>query len=329
LGRDSAIVFGVVKDADTDSLLAGAAVTADWLGFGPGDSSRMRILELTATAMTDGTGSYRICGVRLSSAAHVQVRAGAGVSGVIELSPGPRGILRQDFSVSRTAGAVMDSGNGRAAIEGRVVGPGRRAVAEAQVDVGHVRVARSKSDGSFVLSGLPAGTQELHVRAIGYAEARQVVNLRSGDTAHVSIELQARLDLDTLQVLAQTRATRQMADFEQRRKTGLAYTMTDDEVKRHPSIRTLFQAIPSATVTGRSEREFSVLLPAFGSLRRGNCVANVYVDGVRSDFEEVGSLSIDDVAAVEVYIRAAEVPPQFVNVSNSCGVILLWLKRMR
>lgn len=328
-GRDSAIVFGTVRDADTDSLLAGASVTARWMGFAPGDSQRVRIAELTATSESDSTGSYRICGVRLGSAAHLQARAGIGVSGEIGVPAEERPIIRSDFRVGRGAMPVTDSTAGPATLRGLVKTSDGRPIAGAQVDIGKARSTVTGRDGQFIISGLPVGTQWLRVLAVGYVAVERAVDLLRSDTANVVIDLRPVVLLDTLAVRGQTRATRERAAFEERRKTGLGYALTEEEIKRHPSVRTLFQAIPSVTVTGHSEREFTVLLPISGSLGRGSCVAHAYLDGIRSDFEEIGSLSLDDIQAIEVYPRVAEVPAEYINVANSCGVVLVWTKRMR
>src|SRR5690349_11860659 len=44
------------------------------------------------------------------------------------------------------------------------------------------RGALTQTDGRFVLSGVPAGSDSVRARLIGYAPASQVVSLAGGDT---------------------------------------------------------------------------------------------------------------------------------------------------
>jgi len=165
----------------------------------------------------------------------------------------------------------------------------------------------------------------LRVLAVGYAAVQRAVELKRDDTTTVVVALHPIVLLDTLAVHGQTRATRELAEFQFRRDLGLGHTLDEAEIKRHPTVRSLFLAMPSVTVTGRSDRQFGVAFP----LRQGMCGANLFVDGIRSDFEELASYEVSEISAVEVYPKQIDAPVRFQSIANECGIVLVWTNRMR
>jgi hypothetical protein len=255
----------------------------------------------------------------------VQAQAGTGVSGLIGVPADQRPIVRRDFTVGRAAAPIADTANGPAAIRGLVRTSEGRPVSGARVDVGLVRSVATGTDGRFAIFGLPVGTQWLRVLAIGYGFVQRAVDLKNGDTTAVAIDVRPVVLLDTIAVRGQTRATRELAEFQYRRDLGLGHTLNEDEIKHHPSVRSLFLAIPAVTVIGRSERVWGV---SFSTLQ-GMCAANLFVDGVPSDFEELGSYQVSEITGVEVYPKQIDAPPRFQSIGNKCGVVLVWTRRMR
>ena len=66
----------------------------------------------------------------------------------------------------------------------------------------------------------------------------------------------------------------------------------------------------------------------------GRCLARTFIDGVR--VEQSSSASIDDllspelIAAVEMYPRGFQAPPQYTDALDPrCGVVLFWTKEPR
>jgi len=66
----------------------------------------------------------------------------------------------------------------------------------------------------------------------------------------------------------------------------------------------------------------------FGNrLKIRGCRPTVWVNGVRADLAEVDDVGlIDDIAALEVYNSTAGLPPQYVDITNHCGAVLIWSK---
>jgi hypothetical protein len=60
----------------------------------------------------------------------------------------------------------------------------------------------------------------------------------------------------------------------------------------------------------------------------GQCAPLVMIDGAGAEFGHLIDLQPREVAAVEVYARAAHIPARFtpVGVRPQCGMILVWTK---
>src|SRR5713101_8508108 len=77
-------------------------------------------------------------------------------------------------------------------IRGRVSDGGtQQALAGATVTVGS-RGALTQADGRYVITGVPAGTDTLRARMLGYAPGAQPVTVTGGDTVVVDIALTAQ-----------------------------------------------------------------------------------------------------------------------------------------
>ena len=118
-------------------------------------------------------------------------------------------------------------------------------------------------------------------------------------------------------------------DFEQRKREGFGTFKDSTEIVRHTSIRSIFQGIPSLVITGIDERSFGLFTPGQSMSTNnpaGGCPANVYIDGKPSDLGVLISLSKEQIAAIEVYIRQEFAPAQYLVLTNNCGVVLVWTK---
>ena len=67
-------------------------------------------------------------------------------------------------------------------------------------------------------------------------------------------------------------------------------------------------------------------------LEGGECVARLFVDGHEQDYDYIQSMSPDELAAVEVYVRAGVAPLFTTGHSlfgrlDYCGSIVFWTKR--
>jgi hypothetical protein len=67
-------------------------------------------------------------------------------------------------------------------------------------------------------------------------------------------------------------------------------------------------------------------------LGRGRCQLRIYVDGVRMHADIEGSVDIDQippawVELAEVYPGIASVPPEYAEIRQDCGVVLIWSRQ--
>jgi hypothetical protein len=152
------------------------------------------------------------------------------------------------------------------------------------------------------------------------------VDLRSGDT--VSVSFTVRNTPVTLAPLSVTgERSEVLAGIEERRRIGLGYVRTEAELAGVSSMRTVFATAPSVRLgRARSVVDFVVLLPRPGGGGRAYCVAPLFIDGHRADYDQLAVYQPSDLKAVEIYVRPSNAPLQFQAVSSGCGVVLVWTK---
>lgn len=316
---DTAIAFGTVSDAATGTRFAGAAVRATWRALrvvGPGDVS---VRPLGAMVLSDSLGNYYACGLTADVTVRLRAFAGGDSSGAVEIVPGGRPVMRRDFTIGR--GAV-----GQAALRGIVLRPDGTPIADAQVIVEEGRQRFAGADGTFLLEGLPAGTRWLHVRAVGYLPAGQAVDLRDADTAQVRVTLApAPVVLDTVRVQV-TPLTREMQGFEERRRSGFGFILTEEQLKQRANMRSVFLGVPQLRIYGPAVGQFSL---AFQTAAGGTCTPTIFLDGRQTALVELYDLSPTQLIGMEAYGRPATIPPRFQTAMNACGVVAVWTKTLR
>ena len=77
-----------------------------------------------------------------------------------------------------------------------------------------------------VLSGPPAGTQEIEVRQFGFGVARGPVDLRNEQRTRLDVHLEQVTSLDAMNVVATQTST--YPEFEQRRKEAMGGRFLDE-----------------------------------------------------------------------------------------------------
>ena len=145
---------------------------------------------------------------------------------------------------------------------------------------------------------------------------------------------------------------RELREFEERRRVGFGYSLRGEEIKKASNLRSVMQQLPSLIVGPRVVRtpivvRGDIVLPASGDVHDAEapgtfnvymrrdaigsayCLANLYVDGIKSYWEQLGGYKPEDIAGVEVYPRQSLVPIRFQDISSGCGVVLVWTKSLR
>jgi hypothetical protein len=183
--------------------------------------------------------------------------------------------------------------------------------------------ARTDSLGRFRLRELPAGTQSIDIRAIGFAPAMIDIDLPTNGE---------RTDTVTLTRHAQTLAAVNVVGagtiydatgFEQRRATyPFGRYITADEIKRRGNFDT--HALLPTTGPGR-------VRPSFGALSAG-CYPAVFIDGNLVDRGTAGAAdAMDmirprDIRGIEIYGAADGAPFQFRDPRGRCGSVVIWTR---
>ncbi|HKP14820.1 MAG TPA: carboxypeptidase-like regulatory domain-containing protein, partial [Gemmatimonadaceae bacterium] len=353
LGREKAVIAGRVIDAETRAPLAGTHVVAAWTELAVDGKTKQVVSQgKQAVVETGQAGEYRLCGIPATTSIELQLQhdGRASVATKVSVTPAEGAVVR-DFSLSvasaptiaaldsldrRAAATPSDARTGKDSPREEVLLKGTASVAGivrttsgAPLPGAEVRVRHAESStltdayGRFVLGDLPAGTQLLLVRRLGYALAEHVLDLRSDRRLEVIVRMTRAVELDSVRVLA-SRA--KLAEFEYNRKTNLqGRFMTLADIQRTKAKKTseLIPLLGGYVMMGRGRRvpmrETDYDPPGTHPCRE----ANVVIDGV--DGQAVDDVLPVQIAGIELYKNAAAAPLEYAGRAN-CGLIVIWLR---
>jgi hypothetical protein len=191
--------------------------------------------------------------------------------------------------------------------------------------------------GRFRITDMQTGTYILTLRRFGYSPVASVISVSAGDTLRLSYALQ-KLGvgkLDTVRI-TERRVSRNMIEFERRRRLGLGEYLTAAQIDKRGSIdvATLLRGFKSLAVvqddaTGitsvQNRRDQGNMLTATGA---GACAVQIIVDNIPMPHEADVELlpRPKEVAGIEVYGGPSGAPSQFGGMDRACGMILIWTK---
>jgi hypothetical protein len=339
------LVFGTLRDADRDVHLGGAQVEVSWITVDWERGRRFDIRRAAVMAVTDSLGNFYACGVPTGQFVTVTATARGFATGRIELILGRRGIARRDLGMALTArGAGIDSisglRNGSAVVRGRVTEESGAPLRSVHVTVDDAAGdALTDAAGRFIILGMPAGSQMLMMRAIGYGALRLPVELRSDDTATVTGSLHALTVLDTLQVTA-SRTNSLMLDLLDRLRTGAGHALYGEELRNQHAMSSVLWRLPALRVeglartrqvlpTGDTTEGSQTRLAVFGQVGMRVCPADVWIDGLRTEASMLTSVTTRSLIAVEWYPRRSTAPLRYEPREDACGVLLVWTDAVR
>ncbi len=219
---------------------------------------------------------------------------------------------------------------------GTIVGTVTRAD---KTPVHHVRVrllatsmeAETSSDGTFRIAGIPAGTYNIELRAIGFAVKIQPVTVEGNATARLPFELVASATtIDTVSIRAPA-IPPHLVGFEERRGRGSGRYFTRAQIdKMQPrQITDILRRVPGFQFQPARSDGYSVQTGRTGTRV---CPVMYYINGspfpVGPDQTINSFLDPDAVDGIEVYSGSSSIPPQFnSSMHNSrCGVIVIWTR---
>ena len=344
----SGLMLGFLRDADTDAHLDSGTVLLEWTEVIVGEEG-IRAERKSASVRATSAGWYAICG--LSTAGPISARAemGKNASGYIDIRVPPRGMLHRDFSIPIGDAAIImaatDSDDaadstvvtpapvrrGSSSISGVVRNNEGEPLAGAQLMVwGNGSTTTTRDDGRFSISGLPAGTQTVEARYVGYAPKRVTVDLASGRTVSTTITMTERANvLDEVTVYgAERQVANDLAGFNQRRKLGFGrfITRADIEKKRPLRFTDLLRATPGLRIVATGGMDYAIVA-SHGGMSGGACQPLVFINGTLLANTDGIDMMVEpqEIAAVEIYNGVGETPPQFRGgMKGECGSIAIW-----
>ncbi|HEX7980997.1 MAG TPA: carboxypeptidase-like regulatory domain-containing protein [Gemmatimonadaceae bacterium] len=336
---DAGVIIGHVVSAETESPLAGVKIAMVWRDLGV-DRKTLRPInrERSDSVITDKDGWYRMCGVSTGAWVSMQIQHDNRTGAVLRTRVDDTlGIAIRHLSLATAPSRPGESADGKdgeplsgtATLRGVVRGPGDMPVASAEVRVRDTRAeTRTDAQGTYTLGGLPAGTQQLEVRRVGYAVVEVPVDLRSGATTTHDVLMRRIVNLDSVLIVA---SRPKYPDFYVHQGAGQGHFLGPEAIaKQHVSQTSdYFEKISGFGIVRNGSRTLVVGTQGPAGLR-GECIATVIIDGVRvlEYPPTVNDVHWSDVAAIEAY-PASVVPnssPEY-RISNGCGGIVIWTKR--
>lgn len=335
LPAEKGVLYGHAVDAATEAPLAGAVVVAMWRELTVDKKTlRSETNERIASDTTDEGGWYRLCGIPTGTWVSYQLQhLGRSSPAIRELVDDTLGIAIRHLSLDGsgsapdslaptplTTGAAAASGTAR--LTGVIRGAGDLPVTSAEVRVlGTRTIARSDASGRYALSDLPAGTQLLEVRRLGYGIVEMPVELRSGGTITGDVRLQKIVNLDSVRVVAIGTRYREFSDHRARSMYGVFLDPEMMEKEHAVSMSDVIRKIPGFVIRG--EGPYAQVLSA-RSPTVHPCRANVILNGIPN--QPINDIPPVMVGAVEAY-REGEITPNDYFDLRGCATIAIWTKR--
>jgi hypothetical protein len=313
--KDTALVFGTVTGIGRPKPIAGATVYATWVDIENSGKRKFETKRWHIDGPSDSTGTYVLCGVPTQTGLRLRAVSDSAESGIIDLLPlSEKLVQRQDMSMS------FDPGK-RGVVSGLVLGRNASPIGGARVVAEGAQETRTDAAGKFTLRGVPLGTQQVEVIAIGLQPTARTVDVSLRDTAFVEMHITKPQMLQKVTVVASSVRQQFVADFNARRTKGLGLFRDSTSISMHGTLNSMFTGVQGI----RMVRD-QVFMP------RGpdSCIPVVWLDGVHiQTVDDLLALRPSDIAAVEIYLRELTTPSQFVvrnTRTPNCGAIVAWTK---
>jgi hypothetical protein len=320
-----AAIAGRVRDPDTDDPILGATVSLAWLDIGVIGGTQIVRTPHEMHVDTDASGFFKFCGLPMGIEGTVQAVRADLPTGEVQVSTSESPLSFEDLRL-----ASSRSGRGSGIVRGFVRSLADKPLGGARVEApvnGAYNISRP--DGTFRIDSVPAGTQLIVVRQLGFEPIGVTVNVTSRQPTDIRVSLGPTANiLDPVLVTARRNAVLDKQGFSQRQRTGFGTYITREDVeKRKPQFLTDLLTNVSGirvvrTMSGTIVRSDRINRITGGG---GGC-ARLWVDGTEWRMVMPGDLdafiSTRDLAGVEVY-RPGEAPAQFSGF-DECVTLVVW-----
>lgn len=195
-------------------------------------------------------------------------------------------------------------------------------VGGADVHVGPDRSTGITGDNGRFHFTVPPGTYRMRITRIGYRLLTDTLDLDSGTTTRVRVEVVPEaVDLEPLVVTVSRRTLLEQVGFYDRQSTAIGTFLTRSDIERRQprQFTDLVRTMPGVRAIPTGQYGDQLLR------MRGNCEPALYIDGVRTleGFSPDLALAPDQVEGIEVY-RGAQVP--MIYSRNACGAVVVWTR---
>jgi hypothetical protein len=338
------VLAGRVREPDSDVAAVGARVSLVWYDPDPPAVAGVPVKIKKAPRVREATvgedGTYRLCGLPEKYEGKLQAqRKDGGTTAEVSVTQEEGLLALRSMSVAPLAVATTDSAGkavpkvmkGSARVIGRVINKQGAPVGGARVTLNGTGAAtNTRESGDFVLDSLPAGTQAITVRHLGYAPTEVTVELSSRTPARVNVQMGPYVpELTPVEVVSRMDAGLDRVGWTQRKRgasSGYFITPEQIEARKATQFTDLLTTTPGIRVQGTMGRMY---IQATRTAGRAGCV-NVYVDGSRWQQMEAGDLDSfvrpQDVAAIEVYPGGGSMPVEFQSAGGDCAAVVVWTK---
>jgi hypothetical protein len=330
LPADRGVLYGHAVDAATEAPLAGAVVTVAWRELTVDKTTLRSESNLRTTSVAaDSAGWYRVCGVPTGTWLSFMLQhlghSGTAIRTIVDDS---LGIAIRHLSLDLTGPADDTSAatapmpaSGTARLTGVIRGPAGQPLSSAEVWVlGTNASTRSDESGQFTLGDLPAGTQVVGVRRVGYSPTEASFELRSHATANGNVRMERVVMLDSIRVVAMRN---RYPDFERARKRpGGGRFIGPEEMQwyeRYPLMSDVLRMF-GFTIVG--DGMFATPVGGHGASFGVACAPNVVINGVER--QSINDVNPRNVGAMALRGGFGSGPIQY---DTRCGLIEIWTKR--
>jgi len=328
---DSGLLFGTLKVPAGAKPAAGASVAAVWMDVNYDQKTGLNQKRWRLDVLSDSLGNYTLCGIPTTTGVRMWAATDSAMSGLIALPPLDRQrVMRRDLLVA--SGGVSDPTR-RGVIVGLVKDDKGLPLRDALIVTDGLPDVRSRADGRFIVRDVPAGTQQIEVRAIGLAPVFETLDVRARDTTRVEVAMMKITTLDSIRIRGNRVRMQFIADYEARKKQGFGKFLDSSSMGAKGTMLAVFGELPSVTINTPSGKAPQILFPTTNG---GKCLATLYIDRIKSDFEDMAMYRPEDFATIEVYAHAFDVPADMAGVLQGasegpgnmrCGIIVAWTKR--
>ena len=336
------VLAGRVREPDSENAAVGARVSLVWYDPDPpaiaGAPVKIKKAPRVREATVGEDGTYRLCGLPEKYEGKLQAqRKDGGTTAEVPVVQEDGLLALRSMSVAPLAVARTDSSGkaapakGAARVLGRVINKQGGPVANARVTLNGTGASTlTRANGDFVLDSLPAGTQAITVRHLGYAPTEVSVELSSRTPARVSVQMGPYVpELTPVEVVSrQDQGLERVGWTSRKRGAASGYFLSPEQIESRKATQftDLLTTTPGIRVQGSMGRMF---ITATRTAGRAGCV-NVYVDGSRWQQLEAGDLDSfvrpQDVAAIEVYPGGGSMPVEFQSSGGDCAAVVVWTK---